>query len=155
MKRITERDRYGKAILTNWGSVEDMVEKLADYEDLGLEPAEISEMMNSTAQLLSERGRIDKFLPGQTVYAIERDEWGDACDVSGYMYLASSGNEAILSVFINDLDNLCETLEYHVINTRENYDTNLCAFPLLDCFETYEEADAAMRRECGNVYEET
>lgn len=144
MKRITERDRYGKAVLTSWGSIEDMIERLADYEDTGLDPEYINELVDDSAALVAEQKKYLKFSPGQMVYAIERDEYGKACDVSGYMFLAVAGNEAILSVYINDIDDLYGMMEEHVIRTREGFRTTLCVFPLSDCYETCEEAEAEM-----------
>lgn len=148
MKRITERDRYGKAIMTSCGSIEDMVERLADYEDTGLEPEYINELVDDSFAISKELKRYSRFSPGQEIYVIERDDMGVAQDVSGYMFLAISADAVIASVYIDDIDDLYGMLEEHVIRTREKFRTTLCVFPLSDCYDTYEEASMAM--EAGN-----
>ena len=88
-----------------------------------------------------------KFTPGQTVYVIERDECGNPADISGFMFLAASGHAAIVTPFINDLEELEETLEYLVVETAENYDCDLSVFPLEDCYATEEDAEAIKAEE--------
>lgn len=85
-----------------------------------------------------------EFTPGQRVYVVERDEDGNACEVSGYMFLAKSADAVILSSFINDLETLEETLEYHIEQTAEDYDTHLAVFPAADCYATHQQAEMAL-----------
>ena len=81
--------------------------------------------------------------PGAEVWVLERDEDGTPCDISGYMFLASSGESVIVSPYINGMEDLEDILAYHEQETAENYDTDLAVFPVEDCFTTREAAFAA------------
>lgn len=84
------------------------------------------------------------FKPGDEIYAVERDEDGVPCDVSGLMFLAHVGGYAIASMWIDDLRNAADTLAYHADETSENCDTHLCVYPLSDCYATAKEAHALL-----------
>lgn len=87
---------------------------------------------------------VQEFTPGQGVYVVERDEYGNACEISGYMYLAKSADAVILSSYINDLKTLRDTLQYHIEQTAEDYDTHLAVFPAADCYATHPQAYLAL-----------
>lgn len=87
---------------------------------------------------------ITKIVPGNEMWVVERDECGKPTDVSGYMFLATSGDYAILSAWINDLKSAEDTLAYHAQETADNFDTDLAVFPLEDCYATQDEAHAAL-----------
>lgn len=91
--------------------------------------------------------QLQEFTPGEPVYVVERDEDGNACETSGYMFLAKSADAVILSPYINDLDTLEETLEYHIEQTAEDYDTHLAVFPAADCYENLDLATKALNAE--------
>ncbi len=88
-----------------------------------------------------------KAIPGDSVWIVERDENGEAYDVSGYMFLAEVDDYVILSAYINDYDDLRSTMDYHATETVENYDTDLAVFSASDCYPTREEAEAALKKE--------
>lgn len=90
--------------------------------------------------------RKETFVPGQMVWVIERDVDGNACDMSGYLFMARCGNVVILTPFINDYD-WEETLQYHVDCTVEDYDTHLAVFPAVDCFSDRAACKAALESE--------
>ena len=85
-------------------------------------------------------------VPGQTVFVVERNSFGEAYDVSGYMFLASVLDMAIVSVYYGTSDDLEDTLEYC---RRETVDNSEClyVFPLDDCFITLSEARDTLRDE--------
>lgn len=87
---------------------------------------------------------------GDEVWIVERDEDGVACEVSGYMLLAKSGDYAIVSGYINGMEHLNGIIAYHIRETVENYDTDLAVFPAEDCYATREAAHAALREEKGD-----
>lgn len=97
-----------------------------------------------TARLYEKGVTFQRFKPGDDVYAIERDENDKAVDYSGYMCIAVSENAVVLSSYINDLEDIADTLEYHIKETAENFDTHLAVFPLGDCYSTAEEAKKAI-----------
>lgn len=90
-----------------------------------------------------------KFTPGEAVWVVERDENGDACEVSGYVFLAEVADAVILTSYINDLEYLEDLLDYHIEETRDNYATDLAVFPADDCYTDQEAAEAALKAETG------
>ena len=88
-----------------------------------------------------------EFYPGETVFVVERDEDGIPCETSGYLFLARSADAVILSCFIYGLDTLEETLEYHIEQTAEDYDTHLAVFPAEDCYKSRKLAEQALKAE--------
>lgn len=140
---------------------------LMPYENTGLEPeeverckltlmgkslAEITEFDGVSIERLKELVRAEKAgrlsmqfaVPGQLVYIVERDEDGEACDVSGYMFFAQVNQTVIVSAFINEIDDLDETLLYHIEETSRAYNTDLSVFPVSDCFLSKVEAERAL-----------
>ncbi len=90
-------------------------------------------------------------IPGDTVWIIERDKYEEPIEISGYMFFAFVGRAVIVSSYINDYETLDETVEYHIEETLNNYDTDLAVFPKNDCYLTREEAEAALKkREADN-----
>lgn len=94
--------------------------------------------------LIANGVTVQQWIPGQEIYVVERDEDGAACDVSGYMFLAEVAGAAILTSYINDLETLEETLDYHIEETADNYDTDLVVFPVDDCYADRDAAEQAL-----------
>lgn len=88
-----------------------------------------------------------QFTSGSDIYVVERDDCGEPTDVSGYMFMAIVGRAVIVSPFIDGLESLEETIDYHIKETAENYDTDLAVFPLNDCFQTLDAAREAFNKE--------
>lgn len=149
----------------------DYLEELQRYRDTGLEPEEVKDMAEKAETSLltwfesrygfpvgklmdlleaKQQGRlsIQLAVPGQLVYIVERDEDGEACDVSGCMFLAQVNQAVIVSAFINDSDDLDETLLCHIEETAREYNTDLSVFPISDCYLSKEEAHSVL--EGGN-----
>lgn len=121
--------------------------RLKMYEDIlfsedGTERLTLDDLRD----LVSSR-KSEQFAPGDTVWVVTRDENGNADEVSGYMFLAAVDYFAILSMFINDVEYLDETMAYLADDTAENYDTDLSVFPLADVYREKEKAEIALRRE--------
>ncbi|MEG1562511.1 MAG: hypothetical protein RR365_02100 [Bacteroides sp.] len=92
---------------------------------------------------------LDEINAGNGIYVIERDECKTPCEVSGYMFLAKVCGFVIATAFINDIDDVAETLQYHAEETASNYDTDLAVFHEEDCFPTREEALVAFAESGG------
>lgn len=88
-----------------------------------------------------------KFTPGEEVWVVERDEDGNACEVSGYVFLAEVAHAVILTPYINDLEDLEDLLDYHIEETADNYDTALAVFPAADCYTDRDEAESVLPTE--------
>ena len=91
-----------------------------------------------------------KFTPGGEVWIVERDEDGNACEVSGYVFLAEVADAVILTPYVNDLEDLDDLLDYHIEETRNNYDTDLVVCHAYDCYNSQEAAEAALKAETGD-----
>lgn len=89
------------------------------------------------------------FTPGEEVWVVGRDEGGYACEFSGYVFLAEVADAVILTPYINDLEDLEDLMDYHICETRDNYDTDLAVFPAFDCYHTKGAAEAALKAEKG------
>jgi hypothetical protein len=85
------------------------------------------------------------FEAGQEIWVVER-EFGEAFEVSGVMFLATSVGCVIATAFIDDYD-LEETITYHINETSDNIDTDLKVYPIEDCYYTKEEAEKALQEE--------
>ena len=80
---------------------------------------------------------------GDGIWVVEED------DITCYMFLAKSKGCVIATSWINDYD-LDETIEYHIDETRDNFDTGLAVFPENICFATREEAEQALEGGADN-----
>lgn len=164
-------DDLGAVPVDGYGTPE-IIDRLAAYEDTGLEPEEVrhwkeciatptmKHLVEMCGKIEAERDRYKKAeaegrlmalpcAPGTEVWVVERDEDGCAADVSGFMLLAKAGDAVILTAYINDLENVQDTLAYHMNETAENYYTNLAVFPTDDCYTTREEAEEALKERGG------
>lgn len=120
-------------------------DEILDLEIKGSKSAIIIDKEKELTERLYNKGVVfQPFKPGDDVYVIERDESDKAVDYSGYMCIAVSENAVVLSSYINDLKDITDTLEYHIKETAENFDTHLAVFPLGDCYSTAEEAKKAI-----------
>ena len=82
---------------------------------------------------------------GDEIWVIDRED-GEAVDISCVQFLAKSKGCIIATSWINDY-NLDETLEFHINETQNNFDTDLKVYPDEDCFLTKEEAEKVLK-EC-------
>lgn len=90
------------------------------------------------------------FTPGQPVWVIERDEYNKETEVTGFIFIAEVTEYAIVSAYINDIDDLDYIMEYHAKESMSNYTANLTAFPIEDCYSNKEEAHKALEEENNN-----
>ena len=120
-------------------------DEILDLEIKGSKSEIIIDKEKELTERLYNKGVVfQPFKPGDNVYVIERDESDKAVDYSGYRCIAVSENAVVLSSYINDLEDITDTLEYHIKETAENFDTHLAVFPLGDCYATAEEAKKAI-----------
>ena len=170
MKRLTKPGityNFPKLDIAEIRYLEKIQKRLSSYEDTGLEPEDVRRLQQDWTSLimtLDEMGGMPKLhelvqaekdgtlvankaSPGEKVWIIERDDCGDPYEISGYMFLASTGNAVIVTAYINSLEDLEETLDYHIQETAENYETDLDVFPEEDCYLTREEAEAVLAQE--------
>ncbi len=175
MERLTERDhkmsdaaylKCSEECAVPWcdgcSNFERLVDRLAAYEDTGLEPEEIEgpydnlkahlfdvEADLKAYQQAEAEGRlqVSPCAPGAVVWALERDRTGAAVDFSGHMFLSQSRGSVIVSSFVYGLEGVRDTLDYLEKDTRLNDYVDLAVFPASDCYLTREEAEAALKKE--------
>ena len=99
-------------------------------------------------QLIADGVIVPPFEVGDEVWVVER-EYGEAVDITCYIFLAKSKGCIIGTSRINDY-NLDEIIEYHINETQENLDTDLVVYPEADCFATKEEAEKALKAGANN-----
>jgi hypothetical protein len=80
---------------------------------------------------------------GEAVWVVER-EYDEAVDVTGFLLIAQTESYAVVSSYINDYD-FDETIEYHIAETSDNQGTELCVYPINDCYATREEAEQKLK----------
>lgn len=84
---------------------------------------------------------------GEEIWVIDYED-GEAVDISCVMFLAKSKGCIIATSWINDYD-LDETIDFHINETQNNFDTDLKVYPDEDCFATKEEAEQALKEREG------
>ena len=85
--------------------------------------------------------------PGNIVWALERDRKGNVVDFSGYMFLAQTRGSVIVTPFVNDMEDVRDTLDYLEKDTRRNHYADLAVFPARDIYLTREEAEEKLRED--------
>ena len=91
---------------------------------------------------------IKNLKPGDDLWVIDRCD--DEMESSCVMFLAAVPGHpgyAIGTAWIDGMSEIGETMDYHVEETRENYGTDLMVYPACDCYESMQEADAAILAE--------
>lgn len=165
MERYTMRlpDGLGAVPVDGYGMPE-LLDRLAAYEDTGLEPEDLREYLpmlrewrQNTGALryvielvkADADGRLQVLLcaPGAVVWALERDRTGAAVDFSGYMFLAQTRGSVVATPFVNDMEDVRGTLDYLEKDTRLNDYVDLVVYPASDCYFTREGAEAALKKE--------
>lgn len=87
---------------------------------------------------------ITKCNPGTTVWLVERDENGDAVEVSGFLFLAQVAGAVIVTPRVYGRETLDSVMEYHIEETMINEETQLHVYPAADCYLRKADADNAL-----------
>lgn len=90
------------------------------------------------------RQMVQKFSPGQVVWVVEKDEDGNPCDVTGYVFVTSINNVALVSPVINGSTAIDDILRENVRRTAMECAGFLGAYPIADCYESKETAEKAL-----------
>lgn len=125
--------------------------------DLCMEAADaLSTLQAENEKLRTEQERVKRerdaavkqeFIPGGGVWIVERDEDGEATEVSGYVFVASVSGVAIVSPSINGCSDLDFILGDFVKETARSFSGDFSGYPISDCYASHEDAEAALRRE--------
>lgn len=133
----------------NCNMCENLADKATGCKLYGADPATAAKACraNLFINYTPRRTKDEKLTPGQEVWVVERDECGNACEVVGYVYLATVAHAVILTPYINDLDELTDILDYHIEETQNEYDTHLTVFRACDCYPNKLAARCALKTE--------
>ena len=146
MKRLTIRTNEA-SISFDCESVGDIVRRLAAIEDILGDEYDLDELREMIQAKWEGLCVVQKFAPGSEVWIVERDEDGEATEVSGFVFVVSVSGVAIVSPTINDCSDLDFILSDFVEETASSFSGNFSGYPISDCYKLYEEAEAALRRE--------
>lgn len=89
-----------------------------------------------------------KFTSGQNVWVVERDEIAVPYFVSSFVFLSEVKSVAIVHPLLaGGCGELYSILHDCLEESRENYSCRIMAYPIEDCYESYEDATVAMNGE--------
>lgn len=108
---------------------------------LGTTPDRLRELAQADRE---GRVVVQRFSPGQTVWVIERDEDGEAYDLSDYVFVTSLRGIALVSPKINGSSEI-DAILMDQVESRINYsDGCIEAYTADDCYLTREAAEKAI-----------
>ena len=146
MERLTIRTNEA-SISFECESVGDIVRRLAAIEDILGDEYDLDRLRELMEADREGRCVVHKFAPGSEVWIVERDENGEATEVSGYVFVASVSGIAIVSPSINDCSDLDFILSDFVEETASGFSGSFSGYPISDCYKSHEDAETALRRE--------
>lgn len=127
--------------------IQQTVDRLAAIEDILGEEYDL-ERLRELAQADREgRCVVQEFIPGGEVWVVERDEDGEATEVSCFVFVVSVSGVAIVSPSINGYSDLDFILYDFVAETAGSFSGDFSGYPISDCYKSYEEAEAALQGE--------
>ena len=147
MERLTERLENGAINVKYASQHETAIHRLAAIEDILGDEYDLDELREMVQAKREGRCVVQKFAPGSEVWIVERDEDGEAAEVSGFVFVVSVSGIAIVSPSINGCSDLDFILSDFVEETASNFSGGFFGYPISDCYKSHEEAEAALRRE--------
>ena len=147
MERLTERLENGVINVKYASQHETAIHRLAAIEDILGDEYDLDELAEKVQANREGRCVVQKFAPGSEVWIVERDEDGEAAEVSGFVFVVSVSGIAIVSPSINGCSDLDFILSDFVEETASNFSGDFFGYPISDCYKSHEEAEAALRRE--------
>ena len=92
MERLTERDKYGGALLKAGTFIPDVIDRLCEYEDIGFEPEELAAKVYLVADIPEEKLSEIKEAMGTARLVIKPEPLLDTCGTC--MHFQREGNTA-------------------------------------------------------------
>lgn len=127
--------------------IQQTVDRLAAIEDILGEEYDLERLRELAQADRERRCVVQKFAPGSEVWVVDRDEDGEATEVSGVVFVVSVSDVAIVSPSINGCSDLDFILGDFVEETASSFSGDFSGYPLSDCYKSHEDAEAALRRE--------
>ena len=85
--------------------------------------------------------------PGDIVYIVQRDEYGDASSVYGFIFVAEATDTVIVTPKVYGCKGLAEVMKYHCKETARDCELLLGVYPAGDCYRTKYGAVCALKEE--------
>ena len=127
--------------------VKELAARLAAIEDILGDEYNLDRLRELAQADRERRCVVQKFAPGSEVWVVDRDEDGEATEVSGVVFVVSVSDVAIVSPSINGCSDLDFILGDFVEETASSFSGDFSGYPLSDCYKSHEDAEAALRRE--------
>ena len=127
--------------------VKELAARLAAIEDILGDEYNLDRLRELAQADRERRCVVQKFAPGSEVWVVDRDEDGEATEVSGVVFVVSVSDVAIVSPSINGCSDLDFILGDFVEETASSFSRDFSGYPLSDCYKSHEDAKAALRRE--------
>lgn len=111
-------------------------------EEYGMALDELAELCKA-----KQEGRlvIVPYKAGAEVWVVEKDEYGEACDFSGNVFICEVNGYCIVSGYLNGCGDVDYILSDQAVQTVEEYNGSLAVYPACDCYKTREEAEAKLK----------
>lgn len=161
MERLTKRIEDGQAVVDcqtcKWRECDctalacrnRIKDRLAAYEDTGLEPEEVAELAQA-----KQDGRLVvlPFKVGDKVWVLDYDEYGDPDDCSCWVLIGGNQKYAFLSASTEDSDDAMKICELYFEECME-YGSDILIVPWSSVYMTRDEAEAALEEQEGGSHE--
>lgn len=147
MERLTERLENGVIKVKYASQHETAIHRLVTIEDILGDEYDLDELREMIQAKREGLCVVQKFAPGSEVWIVERDEDGEATEVSGFVFVVSVSGVAIVSPTINDCSDLDFILSDFVEETASSFSGDFSGYPISDCYKSHEEAQAALQGE--------
>lgn len=121
--------------------------RLCDIEDILGDNYDLDRLRELAQADREGRCVVQEFIPGGEVWVVERDEDGEATEVSCFVFVVSVSGVAIVSPSINGYSDLDFILYDFVAETAGSFSGDFSGYPISDCYKSYEEAEAALQGE--------
>ena len=146
MERLTEKRESGAWPKKGWTdeAIAECLDRLAAIEDILGDEYDLDELREMVQAKQEGRCVVQEFIPGGEVWVVERDEDGEATEVSCFVFVVSVSGVAIVSPSINGYSDLDFILDDFVAETAGSFSGDFSGYPISDCYKSYEEAEAAI-----------
>lgn len=147
MERLTERFGNGIINVKYASQHETAIHRLTAIEDILGDEYDLDELKEMVQAKREGRCVVQEFIPGGEVWVVERDEDGEATEVSCFVFVVSVSGVAIVSPSINGYSDLDFILYDFVAETAGSFSGDFSGYPISDCYKSHEEAEAALQGE--------
>lgn len=146
MKRLTKRMPESNGAVYFSKDLRELTNRLATIEDILGDDYDLDSLRDLVKA--DRDGKCGSYVLGQKVWVVERNEIAVPCCVSSFVFISEVKNVAIVHPLLaGGCGDLYSILHYCLEESRENYSCGIMAYPIYDCYGSYEDAKEAMEAE--------